>query len=223
MRKVLSRKHHEGSREALRHGSHWAEEEAFLEEVAPGLPGGQLGLNPSPRVAHFLQSQSGFACLPTSQGSALACPSGMRGLALSFHTSEDPCASRLHGENGLESVARPPDSPICLLGKPAPRCLSCVCAHVHTSTRARVSGDGSELVRIGVSTWMRTCVCVFWACASDSAPWCVRRYQGNLRPVLFPVLFLPSESTGLSQATPTHQPPCRALGMWRCSRLRRGH
>lgn len=88
-----------------------------------------------------------------------------------------------------------------------------VCVHVHTST---CTGNGPERVRVAVSTWMRTCMCVFTGCA-PLHPVCSQG-PGKSPPCPFS-----SQSTGLSQALPTHQTPGRVLGVWGCSQLRRGH
>lgn len=88
-----------------------------------------------------------------------------------------------------------------------------MCVHVHTST---CTGNGPERVRVAVSTWMRTCMCVFTGCA-PLHPVCSQG-PGKSPPCPFS-----SQSTGLSQALPTHQTPGRVLGVWGCSQLRRGH
>ena len=63
---------------------------------------------------------------------------------------------------------------------------------------------------------MRTCMCVFTGCA-PLHPVCSQG-PGKSPPCPFS-----SQSTGLSQALPTHQTPGRVLGVWGCSQLRRGH
>ena len=78
------------------------------------------------------------------------------------------------------------------------------------------TGNGPERVRVAVSTWMRTCMCVFTGCA-PLHPVCSQG-PGKSPPCPFS-----SQSTGLSQAFPTHQTPGRVLGVWGCSQLRRGH
>jgi len=59
-------------------------------------------------------------------------------------------------------------------------------------------------------------MCVFTGCA-PLHPVCSQG-PGKSPPCPFS-----SQSTGLSQALPTHQTPGRVLGVWGCSQLRRGH
>lgn len=79
---------------------------------------------------------------------------------------------------------------------------------VHTSPAQCVPGVGLGVYTLENLHEYKHASVFVWAFLSHSTPLCVHTYQGNLCPVLF----FPCESTGLSQAPPTHQAPCRVLG-----------